>query len=79
MANQELVKLMAPFVYHPVQHTPGLWVHDTRHIIFSLVVDNFCVQYSSTEDAAQFFNALITKYLITVDMEATVYIEIKLD
>ena len=30
IANQELVKHMATFRYHPVQHTPGLWVHDTR-------------------------------------------------
>ena len=51
IANQELVKHMAPFGYHPVQHTPGLWVHDNRHTIFSLVVDNFCVQYFSIEDA----------------------------
>ena len=26
IANQELVKHMAPFGYHPVQHTPGLWL-----------------------------------------------------
>ena len=30
IANQELVKNMAPFGYHPVQHTPGLWVHNSR-------------------------------------------------
>ena len=30
IANQELVKHMAPFRYHPVQHTPGLWVHYSR-------------------------------------------------
>ena len=30
ITNQELVKQMAPFGYHPVQHTPGLWVHDSR-------------------------------------------------
>ena len=41
IANQELVKHMAPFEYHPVQHTPGLWVHDNRQTIFSLVVDDF--------------------------------------
>ena len=41
LANQELVKNMAPFGYHPVQHTPGLWVHDSRKTLFSLVVDDF--------------------------------------
>ena len=79
IANQELVKHMAPFGYHPVQHTPGLWFHDNIHTIFSLVVDYFCVQYSSTEDSDQYLNALRSKYLITVGMEATVYIGIKLE
>ena len=40
ISNQELVKHMAPFGYHPVQQTPGLWVHDNRKIIFCLV-DNY--------------------------------------
>ena len=42
IANQELVKHMAPFVYHPVQHTPVLWVHDIRKTLFSLVVGILC-------------------------------------
>ena len=54
ITNQELVKHMAPFGYHPVQHTPGLWVHDNINTIFCLVVDNFCVQYFSTKNANHF-------------------------
>ena len=54
IANQELVKHMDPFGYHPVKHTPGLWVHNSRKTLFSLVVNDFCVQYSSTEDNANF-------------------------
>ena len=61
IANQELVKHMAPFGYHPVKHTPGLWVHNSRKTLFSLVVDDFCVQYSSSEDADHFLNALRSK------------------
>ena len=48
ISNQDLVKHMAPFVYHPVQHTPGLWFHESRKTIFSLVVDDFWVQYCAT-------------------------------
>ena len=44
----------------------------------SVVVDNFCVRYFSIEDAGHFSNAFRSKYLITVDMAATVYIGIKL-
>ena len=78
IANHELVQNMAPFGYHYVQHTPGLWVHDSSKTLFSLVVEDFCVQYCSTEDADHFLNALRAKYLITVDMRETVYIGIKL-
>ena len=70
---------MAPFGYNPVQHTPGLWVHDIRKTIFSLVLDDFCVQYWSTEYANHFFKSLRSKYIITVNMVATVYIKIKLE
>ena len=41
IANQELVKHMATFWYHPVQHTPGMWVYDNRNIIPRIVVDIF--------------------------------------
>ena len=68
ITNQELVKQMAPFGYYPVQHTSGLWFHDNPKTIFSLVVNNFCVQYSSVEDADHFLNSLKEKYLITVNM-----------
>ena len=74
VSNQELVKHMAPFGYHRVQQTPGVWVHDNRNTIFSFVIDVFCVQYSSMEDAKHFLNDLREKYLITVDNVAAVYI-----
>ena len=48
IVNQEFVKHMAPFGYHPVKHTPILWVNNRKNIIFSLVADNFYVQYCST-------------------------------
>ena len=54
IANQELVKHMNPFGYHPVKHTPGVWAHNSRKTLFSMVVDDFCVQYCSTEYANQF-------------------------
>ena len=75
--NQELVKHMAPFGYYPVQHTPRLWVHDSRKTILSLVVDGLRVQYCSTEDADHFFKSLRAKYLVTVNMSETVYISIR--
>jgi hypothetical protein len=41
LANQLLQKCLAPFGYYPVRHTPGLWLHKTQPVAFSLIVDDF--------------------------------------
>jgi hypothetical protein len=43
-ANQLLQNHLAPFGYYPARHTPELWLHKTRPIAFSLVVDDFAVK-----------------------------------
>ena len=79
IANQELIKHMAAFGYHPVQENTFRWVYDSRKTLFSLVVHNFCDQYCSTEDANHFLQSIRAKYLIKVDMAATVYTGIKIE
>jgi hypothetical protein len=43
LANQLLQTHLAPFGYYPSRHTPGLWLHKTRPISFTLVLDEFAV------------------------------------
>jgi hypothetical protein len=43
LAKQFLQTRLAPFGYYPAQHTPGLWLHKTRPISFTLIVDDFAV------------------------------------
>jgi hypothetical protein len=43
LSNQLLQKRLAPFGYYPARHIPGLWLHKTRPIAFSLIVDDFAV------------------------------------
>ena len=38
---------MEKFVYHPVRFIAGLWKQETNNTIFALVVDYFCVKYTS--------------------------------
>jgi hypothetical protein len=45
LANQLLQTRLEPFGYYPARHTPGLWLHKTQPISFTLVVDNFAVKY----------------------------------
>jgi hypothetical protein len=43
-ANQLLQTCLAPFGYYPVRHIPGIWLHRTRPISFTLIVDDFAVK-----------------------------------
>jgi hypothetical protein len=45
LANKLRQTRLAPFGYYPTHHTPGLWLHKTRPISFTLVVDDFAVKY----------------------------------
>ena len=78
IANLQLVKRLEPFGYYPVTHTPGLWRHRTRPILFSLVVDDFGVKYVGKEHAQHLIDTLASFYEITVDWEATKYCGITL-
>jgi hypothetical protein len=73
LANQLLQTRLAPFGYYPARHTPGLWLHKTRPIYFTLVVDDFTVKYVGTQHAEHLRNALLRTYELTTDWTATVY------
>jgi hypothetical protein len=51
LANQLLQTRLEPFGYYPAHHTPGLWLHKTRPISFTLVVDDFAVKYVGKQHA----------------------------
>jgi hypothetical protein len=59
LANQLLQTRLAPFGYYPLRHTPGLWLHKIRPIAFSLIVDNFAVNYVEKQHADHLINALL--------------------
>ena len=62
LANDELIKHLAPFGCQPTTHTPGLWTHQTHNIYFVLTVDDFGIKYTKMRDANHLLNALRTKY-----------------
>jgi hypothetical protein len=73
LANQLLKIRLAPFGYYPARHTPGLWLHKTQPISFTLVVDDFAVKYVGKQHAEHLRNALLRTYELTTDWTATVY------
>jgi Reverse transcriptase (RNA-dependent DNA polymerase) len=79
LANKLLKERLEPHGYSECDHTPGLWKHKTRPIMFSLVVDDFGVQYSKLPDAHHLLAALKQNYeAITVDWTGALFCGISL-
>ena len=79
IAFKRLVEKLAPHGYHPCKHTPGLWTHTTRQIMFTLAVDDFGIKYFKREDAQHLFNALQESYIISTDWSGTNYCGLSID
>jgi hypothetical protein len=74
LANQLLQTRLAPFGYYPARHTPEIWLHKTRPISFTLVVDDdFAVNCVGKHHAEHLRNSLLRTYELTTDWTATVY------
>jgi hypothetical protein len=67
LANQLLQQRLATYGYYPARHTPGLCLHKTRPIEFTLVVDDFAVKYVGKDNPHNLRNALLRSYKITTD------------
>ena len=73
IAQDSLAQHLSPHVYHPKKITPGLWTYDSRHINFTLVVDNFGIKYSGKEHTLPLNIALEAKYKVTTDWYQNIY------
>ena len=58
---------------------PGLWMHNTRPILFSLVGDDFTVKYTRKEDAEHLLNALKKDYIASEDWEGMKYLGLTIE
>ena len=62
LANKQLKENLKPHGYYEVQHTPGLWRHKRRPILFSLIVDDFGVKYVGKEHDMHLYESLKSHY-----------------
>ena len=79
IANDRLVKHLAPYGYVPVRHTPSLWRHTHRPITFTLVVDDFGIKYEGREHFDHLIAALRDLYTVTVDEHGKKYLGLTMD
>jgi hypothetical protein len=73
LANQLLQKRLAPFGYYQASHTSGLWLHKTRPIAFSLVVDDFSVKYEGKKHVVHLWGSLLRSYELKTYWEGKLY------
>jgi hypothetical protein len=71
--NKLLQHRLTPFGYYPALHTPGLWLHKTTPIAFSLILDDFTVKYMGKQCAAHLQDALLRSFELTTDWEGKLY------
>jgi hypothetical protein len=69
LSNQLLQKRLSPFGCYPACHTPGMWLHKTIPIAFSLIVDDLAVKYVGKQHADHLWDALLHSYELTTDWE----------
>jgi hypothetical protein len=79
LANELLQRNLAKDGYRPMQHTNGLWKHDTRPISFSLVVDDFGVKYVGREHAEHLMECINKNYNIPSNWKGSAYCVLTLE
>jgi hypothetical protein len=79
LANNRLQEHLQEHGYTQTPHTPGLFRHETRPVMFSLIVDDFGVQYKGREHAEHLITTLQLLYKITIDWSGTKYCGLTLD
>jgi hypothetical protein len=77
--NKKLRRKLALFGYHECVHTPGLWKHESRPLIFTLVIDDFGVKYENKEDVDHLIASMKSTYKLTMDWTGNLYCGISLD
>ena len=62
MDNKLLQKMFAMHGFFPKLQTPGLWLHDTRPIQFTLMVYDLEIEYDRKEGSHFLLDALNKNY-----------------
>ncbi len=78
IANDVLIPYLAKHGYHQLEHTPGLFKHKSKPVIFSLVVDNFGVKVVGQIHADHLINCLKQHYDLTIDPDGKIFCGIHL-
>ena len=74
LSQRRLIAHLAKHGYEQTPNVPCLFKHKTRHVVFTLVVDDFAVKYKEEADAAHLIATLEELYKIKVDRSFRKYL-----
>ena len=76
IAHDDLVEQLSKHGYHKSKYTEGLFIHETRQIAFTLVVDDFAIKYIDKADVDHLLMCLQEECPVKVDWDSQQYIGI---
>ena len=79
LSNKMLAGILNKEGYYQAKHTKGLWLHKTKSISFTLVVDAFGVCYKDQKDCKELIKLLEGTYPCKCDWSGSRYIGVNLD
>ena len=78
LAYDQLLTRLTAADFYPVPNAPGLFLHKTRPISFTLCVDDFGVKYTNKEDINFLIATLQHDYKLTIDWTGSNYLGLTL-
>ena len=78
IANDQLQRHLQKYGYVHSTTMNSLWTHKERNTVFTLVVDDFGIKYTSKSNDEHLINALQDLYRIMVDWHGPHFIDINL-
>eukprot|EP00957_Ditylum_brightwellii_P138891 10586453-Ditylum_brightwellii.AAC.1 len=79
LANKLLTERLVLKGYHSCPNTPALWKHEWCLVTFSLVVDDFGIEYVGKKHAKHLLDVLKQHYKVSEDWSGTRYCGITLE
>ncbi len=79
LANKLHKKRLNAKGYYHCQHTPSLWRHMWRDIMFCLIVNNFGIKNTSLEHVMHLKNTLKEHYTVAMDWNGSLFCGVNID
>ena len=79
LAYDQLLQRLTAADFYPAPHAPGLFLHKTRPISFTLCVDDFGIKYTRKQDIDYLIKTIQQHYKVTIDWTGSNYLGLTLD